>query len=53
MMSGLEQTHKFLITGVVVLRANKKRSMFRVTGLKILGRVGKHILTDFKNATLG
>ena len=34
------------------LRPNKKISMFRVTGLKILGRVGTHILLFWKNLTL-
>ena len=28
------------------IRPNKKISMFRVTGLKILGRVGTHIFFD-------
>ena len=29
------------------LRPNKKISVFRITGLKILGRVGTHILFNY------
>ena len=31
----------------VLIRPNKKISVFRVTGLKILGRVGTHIFFKF------
>ena len=32
-------------TSQMMLRPNKKISVFRVTGLKILGRVGTHFFT--------
>ena len=35
------------LISMVLIRPNKKISVFRVTGLKILGRVGTHILLLF------
>ena len=31
-----------ILNGIFFMRSNKKISVFRVTGLKILGRVGTH-----------
>ena len=45
--------HSYLETSISVkgdkkqLRPNKKKSMFSVTGLEILGRVGTHIFLNY------
>ena len=35
---------------LIIIRPNKKMSVFKVTGLKILGRVGTHIYIFFKKS---
>ena len=36
--------YKSMLQGMCYIKPNKKISVFRVTGLKILGRVGTHII---------
>ena len=38
---------KYLLIRFIFIRPNKKISVFRVMGLKILGRVGTHIFFKF------